>query len=76
MNEVEMTKFKTEVLVGHLLRVATTGRTGPFPRDAFPFLCAELREKGILPDWLHWMLTTRPALFNKLFHKFFQQVIF
>eukprot|EP00210_Caulerpa_lentillifera_P004699 g4483.t1 len=57
----ETSVFRTEVLIGHLLRLLTSGKTGFFQKEMLPFLCTELQEKGILPKWLHWILLHKPT---------------
>lgn len=70
----EHEQIKRDLLMGHLLTLATQTSPTGLPSHALPALAASLAGKGLMPKWVQWSLTQQPALFNKAFERLFNQV--
>ena len=70
----EREQIKRDLLMGHLLSLATQNSPSALPSHALPALAASLSGKGLMPKWVHWSLTHQPALFNRAFESLFSQV--
>lgn len=70
----EADKVRRDLFMGYLLKLVTSGNTGRMPVHSLPILSAHLQSKNLLPRWVQWIVTQRPALFNRAFSKLFAQV--
>lgn len=70
----EREQIKRDLLMGHLLSLATQSSPSGLPAHALPALAASLSGKGLMPKWVQWSLTQQPALFNKAFERLFSEV--
>lgn len=70
----EREQIKRDLLMGHLLSLATQNSPSGLPSHALPALAASLSGKGLMPKWVQWSLTQQPALFNKAFERLFSEV--
>lgn len=70
----EREQIKRDVLMGHLLSLATQGTASSLPSHALPALAEALCNKGLMPKWVQWSLTHQPALFNTAFDRLFSKV--
>ena len=70
----EREQIKRDLLMGHLLSLATQNSPAGLPSHALPALAASLSGKGLMPKWVQWSLTHQPALFNKAFESLFCEV--
>ena len=70
----ECEQIKRDLLMGHLLSLATQNSPSGLPSHALPALAASLSGKGLMPKWVQWSLTQQPALFNKAFERLFNEV--
>ncbi|PNH06312.1 putative serine/threonine-protein kinase [Tetrabaena socialis] len=69
---------KLQLLLGHLLTMAAGAGAGSGPgADArgspLEALCSHLRRRGLLPQWLQWLVTKEPHLFDRAFAREFGQ---
>jgi len=71
----EREQIKRDLLMGHLLSLATQSSPSGLPAHALPALAASLSGKGLMPKWVQWSLTQQPALFNKAFERLFSEVM-
>ncbi|KAL0052345.1 hypothetical protein WJX82_000639 [Trebouxia sp. C0006] len=69
----EREQIKRDLLMGHLLSLATQSSPSGLPAHALPALAASLSGKGLMPNWVQWSLTQQPALFNKAFERLFSE---
>lgn len=69
----EREQIKRDLLMGHLLSLATQSSPSGLPAHALPALAASLSGKGLMPKWVQWSLTQQPALFNKAFERLFSE---
>ncbi|DBA86090.1 TPA: hypothetical protein ACH3X1_005610 [Trebouxia sp. C0004] len=69
----EREQIKRDLLMGHLLSLATQSSPSGLPAHALPALAASLSGKGLMPKWVQWSLTQQPALFNKAFDRLFSE---
>lgn len=72
--QVEREQIKRDVLMGHLLSLATQGTAANLPSHSLPALAEALCAKGLMPKWVQWSLTHQPALFNTAFDRLFSKV--
>lgn len=70
----EREQIRRDLLMGHLLSLATQNSPSGLPSHALPALAASLSGKGLMPKWVQWSLTHQPALFNKAFERLFTEV--
>ena len=70
----EREQIRRDLLMGHLLSLATQNSPSGLPSHALPALAASLSGKGLMPNWVQWSLTHQPALFNKAFERLFTEV--
>ena len=70
----EREQIKRDLLMGHLLSLATQSSPAGLPSHALPALAASLSAKGLMPKWVQWSLTHQPALFDKAFERLFSEV--
>lgn len=70
----EREQIRRDLLMGHLLSLATQSSPAGLPSHALPALAAALTSKGLMPKWVQWALTHQPALFNKAFERLFSEV--
>jgi hypothetical protein len=55
----------------------STSAPGPAAADSLQLLASHLRRAGLLPKWVHWLLRQlpqQPELYERAFHRLFQQV--
>ncbi|KIZ01806.1 putative serine/threonine-protein kinase GCN2 [Monoraphidium neglectum] len=56
--EQERVSLRLQLLLGHLLTLAASGGAGaPLPPQSVPVVAGALRRAGLLPRWVHWLLT-------------------
>lgn len=72
----EREQIKRDLLMGHLLSLATQGNTSSLPSHALPALADSLHTKGLMPKWVQWSLVHQPALFNTAFCRLYSKVHF
>jgi serine/threonine protein kinase/histidyl-tRNA synthetase len=75
-DENEREQLRKELLVGHLLSMATSGAGGggaPLPLHALPAVIGMLQALSLIPRWLAWTLINQPALFDKAFSRLFAE---
>ena len=71
---VEREQMKRDVLMGHLLSLATQSTAASLPAHSLPALAEALCAKGLMPKWVQWSLTHQPALFDTAFDRLFSKV--
>lgn len=71
---IESQHVRKDVLMGHLLALATMEGGAGLPTHSLPQLAGMLSRKGLLPTWVQWSLAHQPALFDRAFHKLFSEV--
>ncbi|KAI8469455.1 MAG: hypothetical protein J3K34DRAFT_459347 [Monoraphidium minutum] len=58
----ERVSLRLQLLLGHLLTLAASGGpASPLPPQALPVVAGALRRAGLLPRWVHWLLTHPPG---------------
>lgn len=75
-DEHEREQFRKELLLGHLLSMATScagGSGAPLPLHALPAVIGMLQALSLIPRWLAWTLINQPALFDKAFSRLFAE---
>lgn len=70
----EEDKVRRDMFMGYLLKLVTSGNTTQMPMHSLPILSAHLQSRNILPRWVQWIITQRPAVFNRAFSKLFAEV--
>jgi hypothetical protein len=56
--EEERVSLRLQLLLGHLLTLAASGGpASPLPPQSIPVVAGALRRAGLLPRWVHWLLT-------------------
>ncbi|KAG2496142.1 hypothetical protein HYH03_005744 [Edaphochlamys debaryana] len=66
-------EVKTQLLLGHLLTLAAAGQGLDARGGSLEALCAHLRRRGLLPQWVTWLVTRQPHLFDQAFSRVFGQ---
>jgi serine/threonine protein kinase/histidyl-tRNA synthetase len=75
-DENEREQLRKELLLGHLLSMATSSAGGggaPLPLHALPAVIGMLQALSLIPRWLAWTLINQPALFDKAFSRLFAE---
>jgi hypothetical protein len=70
----EADSVRLQLLLGHLLSLATSGG-GPLQPGMLPTLAGHLQAAGLLPRWVLSLLTRQPELFDKAFSRLFKEEI-
>lgn len=70
-SESDREQIRRELLLGHLLLLATRG--GALPAHALPVVADMLQQQGLVPKWLAWTLTQQQPLFDRAFRRLFAQ---
>lgn len=68
---VSRVQIRRDLLLGHLLILATEGTNGALPRHTLPALASSLVGQGLLPRWAAQTMTQRPQLFQRAFQRVF-----
>ncbi|GIM05041.1 hypothetical protein Vretimale_9508, partial [Volvox reticuliferus] len=67
----EVSDVRLPLLLGHLLTLAAAGSSVDSRGGGLEALCDHLRRRGLLPQWLHWLVTRQPQLFEQAFRRVF-----
>ncbi|GIL65935.1 hypothetical protein Vafri_19563, partial [Volvox africanus] len=69
----EVSDVRLPLLLGHLLTMAAAGPSLDARGAGLEALCDHLRGQGLLPQWLHWLVTRQPQLFEQAFKRVFNE---
>ena len=72
-DEAEREQLRRELLMGHLLSMATGGNAATLPPHALPAVTSMLQSLSLLPRWLAWSLSNQPSLFDRAFTRLFAE---
>lgn len=72
-DEAEREQLRRELLMGHLLSMATGGAGATLPPHALPAVTSMLQSLSLLPRWLAWSLSNQPSLFDRAFTRLFAE---
>ncbi len=70
----EREQIKKDLIMGHLLTLATSEGGSGLPQHALPTIAAALAARDLLPRWVHWALTQQPQLFDRALARLFSVV--
>ena len=70
----EREQIKKDLIMGHLLTLATSEGGSGLPQHALPTIAAALAARDLLPRWVQWALTQQPQLFDRAFARLFNMV--
>ena len=70
----EREQIKKDLIMGHLLTLATSEGGSGLPQHALPTIAAALAARDLLPRWVQWALTQQPQLFDRAFGRLFNMV--
>eukprot|EP00884_Botryococcus_braunii_P014774 jgi/Botrbrau1/23298/Bobra.0102s0039.1 len=70
-DNMDRDQVKKDLLLGHLLTLATEGDGAGLPRHALPALASSLVAQGLLPRWTAQTMTHHPKLFERAFQRVF-----